>query len=201
MMRFVSFAAVCACVSLAACGGWKSGQANSAQGNISQDNRPPATAKSSAVTNAAATNGIATNAMLMLAVPVSKDRAAVIMKERHEGMESIGDATKAISRTLKGTPDSATLRLNAAKIAMASRAAANWFPAGTGPDVGKTRAKPDIWQNPEDFAAKLRNFQGAAKAFNDATHGNDMAAINARFADLGGTCKACHDKYRAEEKH
>jgi len=41
-----------ACLSLAACGGWKSGQANSAQGNISKDSRPPATANATAVTNA-----------------------------------------------------------------------------------------------------------------------------------------------------
>jgi hypothetical protein len=39
-------------LSLAACGGWKSGQANNAQANISKDSRPPATAKGSAVTNA-----------------------------------------------------------------------------------------------------------------------------------------------------
>jgi hypothetical protein len=45
-----------ACLGLAACGSWKSGQANSAQGNISKDSRPPATAKASVVTpaNAAA---------------------------------------------------------------------------------------------------------------------------------------------------
>jgi cytochrome c556 len=194
-MRFTTFAAVCACVTLTACGGWKSGQANSAQGNISQDNRPPATAKASAVTNAPATN-----AMAMLAVPLPKAKALAVMHERHEGMEALGDATKAIHRAL-GSSDIGTVRANAAKVLQASRAAQNWFPAGTSPDVGKTRAEAAIWQTPEDFAAKLRNFQAAAKAFNDATHGNDMDAIKARFADLGGTCKACHDKYRAEEKH
>jgi ABC-type glycerol-3-phosphate transport system substrate-binding protein len=52
MMRSKSLAAAIACLALAACGGWKSGQANSAQGNISQDSRPPATANASAVTNA-----------------------------------------------------------------------------------------------------------------------------------------------------
>ena len=93
------------------------------------------------------------------------------------------------------------MRANAAKIVQASRAVSKWFPAGTGPDVGKTRAKPEIWQNPEDFAAKMRNFQAAARAFDAAARKNDVPAMNARFADLDGTCKACHDKYRAEEKH
>jgi len=61
--------------------------------------------------------------------------------------------------------------------------------------------KAEIWQNPEDFASKFRNFQGAVRAFDAAAGGNDVAAMNARFADLDGTCKACHDKYRGPEEH
>ena len=102
-MRVASLTAVAVCVCVAACD-WKSGQANSAQGNISQDSRPPATAKSSEVTNNA------TNAMAMLAVPLAKDKALATMKARHDGMEAIGDATKASHRALGGTPDLATVR-------------------------------------------------------------------------------------------
>jgi cytochrome c556 len=195
-MRSKLLAAAVACVSLAACNGWKSGQANSAQGNISQDNRPPATAKASVVTN-----NSATNTMVMLAVPLPRDRALQVMHVRHEGMEAIGDGFKALHRALGGSPDLPTVRANAAKIAQLSQQASTWFPAGTGPDVAKTRAKPDIWQNSEDFAAKLRAFETAARALQLASDSNNVAAMNARFADLGGTCKACHDKYRAEESH
>ena len=195
-MRSKVVAAAAACVLLAGCN-WKSGQANSAQGNISQDNRPAATAVTSVVTN----NSAATNDMAMLAVPLGKDRALQVMHARHEGMEAIGDAVKAIHRALGGTPDLATVRSNAAKIAQLSQQASGWFPAGTGPDVAKTRAKPEIWQTPDDFAAKLRNFQAAARSFNAAASGTDVGAMNAAFGQLGGTCKACHDKYRAEEQH
>lgn len=193
-MRVASLAAVAVYVCVTACD-WKSGQANSAQGNISKDSRPPATA------NASEMNNNATNAMMMLAVPLAKDRALMVMKTRHDGMDAIGDSTKAIHRALSGTPSLATVRTNAARIAQLSQQASVWFPAGTGPDVAKTRAKPEIWQSSEDFGSKLRNFQRAAAAFNDAARGNDVAAINARFDDLGGACKACHDKYRAEEQH
>ena len=195
-MRSKVVAAAAVCVLLGACN-WKAGQANSAQGNISQDSRPPATAKTSVVTN----NAAATNDMAMLAVPLSKDRALQVMHARHEGMEAIGDATKAINRSLKGTPDLNLIRGNAAKIADLSKQASGWFAAGTGPDVGKTGAKLEIWQTPDDFAAKLRNFQAAALAFNAAARGNDLAAINAKFGELGQACKACHDKYRAEMHH
>jgi cytochrome c556 len=194
-MRVNIVVAICACATLAACGGWKSGQANSAQGNISKDSRPPATSKASAVTNQ-------TNGMVMLAVfPVKGPEAARIMHARHEGMETLGDATKAIHRALAGATDLATVRSNAATVSRLSQQASEWFPLGTGPEAGKTGAKPEIWQNSEDFASKLRNFQAAAQAFSAAVSSRDTAAINARFAQLGGTCKACHDKYRAEQHH
>lgn len=177
-MRLVSYSAACALVALVACGGWKSGHPISA--------RPPANAS--------------LNGMLMLAAPLGRDRALAVMKARHDGMEAIGDSAKAAHRAQSG-PDLVTIRSNAARIAQLSKQASGWFPAGTGPDIAKTRAKADIWQDSEDFALKLRNFQAAARTFNEAASGNDAAAINAAFGQLNGACKACHDKYRAEEQH
>ena len=71
------------------------------------------------------------------------------------------------------------------------------------PGATPVRAKPEIWQpqNKADFATKLHNFQVAAPRFNAAVSGTDVGAIKARFAELGGTCKACHDKYRTEMHH
>ena len=133
---------------------------------------------------------------------VSGPKASAIMHERHEGMETIGKNFKLLTRELGGgSPDLAAVRTSAATVAGLSKKASGWFPAGTGPEAGKTGAKPEIWQNPQDFAAKLAAFQKAAPAFSAAASGNDLAATKARFADLGGTCKACHDKYRAEMHH
>lgn len=132
---------------------------------------------------------------------ISPRDAARIMHVRHEGMETIGKASKAIRRELDGSaPNLAAVRSGAATIASLSGKASRWFPAGTGPDVAKTRAKPEIWQDPTDFAAKMHNFQVSAAALNSAAAGGDVTAMKARFSDMGGTCKACHDKYRAEEK-
>lgn len=195
-MRSKLIVAAAACVLVAGCGGYKSGQANSSQGNISKDSRPPATA-----TNEAAPS----NDMVMLAIPsVSGAQAAAVMHERHEGMETIGKNFKTLHRELDAaSPDLGTVRSSASAIADLSKKASGWFPAGTGPDVGKTGAKPDIWlpQNQSDFAAKLRAFQKAAQVFNAAARSGDVNAIKARYADLGGACKACHDKYRAEMHH
>ncbi len=38
----------------------------------------------------------------------------------------------------------------------------------------------------------------AAVAFQAATNGSDLAAIRAAHANLGKSCKACHDLYREE---
>lgn len=193
-MRLTFLAAAAACASLAACGGPQSSQANNAQANIGNEAHGTNTAAGSAVAPS--------NSMAMLAAPLPKDRALEVMHERHEGMESIGKASKAIKRALESSsPDLAAVRAGAAQIADLSRKASGWFPAGTGPDVGKTGAKPEIWQTPDDFIAKLHSFQGAAKAFNVAAMSGDVGATKAKFGELGQSCKACHDKYRAEMKH
>ena len=195
-MRSKLIVAAAACVLVAGCGSYKSGQANSSQGNISKDSRPSATAANEATPS---------NDMVMLAIPsVSGAQAAAVMHERHEGMESIGKNFKELHRQLDAaSPDLATVRSSASAISDLSKKASGWFPAGTGPDVGKTGAKPDIWlpQNQSDFASKLATFQKAAQVFNAAAKSGDVDAIKARYADLGGACKACHDKYRAEMKH
>ena len=133
--------------------------------------------------------------------PLDAARAKALMHERHEGMEDIGDAMKVLSREMKkDAPDLAAVRTNAATIADLAPKASGWFPPGTGPDVGKTHAKPEIWQKPEDFAAKADAFAKAAASFNTVAQGNDIAAIKAAHGDLGKSCKACHDLYRAEDK-
>jgi cytochrome c556 len=194
-MRIAMFAAAGACVLLCACGGPQTSQANNAQANISNDSRT----ENAAVANAAPTS----NGMAMLAAPaVSGAAAQKVMHERHEGMETIGKATKAIKRELDGSsPNMAVVSAGAAQIADLSRRASGWFPGGTGPDVGKTGAKPEIWQNPQDFASKLHNFQAAATAFNTAAMSGDVNAIKGKFGELGQACKACHDKYRSEMHH
>ena len=191
MMR-IAFVTASFCLTLAACGGPETSQANNSQANISKSASPPATASGS-------TSG---NAMVLLAAAPTKAQALAIMHERHEGMETIGKTFKALHRELDAaTPDVGVIRASAAKIAELSQKASGWFAKGTGPELGKTGAKPAIWQNPEDFAGKLRNFQAAAKAFHAAAASGDLNAIKARGGDLGQACKACHDKYRTEMKH
>ncbi len=135
------------------------------------------------------------------AAPLAKDQALALMKQRHEHMEALGKATKQAHNALESSsPDLAVLRDSAAKIDALAPKLHSWFPAGTGPDVGKTRAKAEIWQKPEDFALKAHDFEVAANQFDVAAKRGDVGEINTTFAAMGKGCKACHDLYRAPEK-
>ena len=142
------------------------------------------------------------NVVTPAAAPATKEEALKVMHERHEGMERIGKSTKAIKRQLDSSaPDVAEIQKAAATIADLAAKSPNWFPQGTGPDVGKTGAKPEIWQNYADFAAKDADFGKAAQALDAAAKSGNLDAIRAGFSDLGKSCKACHDKYRSDMHH
>ena len=185
MRRHFLFAATAGFALLAACNQSQDGNAALAEANASGNEA------SAAVENAVGNSN---------ATPLQKEQALALMKERHENYERIGDAMKVLGREIKGdSPDLAQVRGSADTIAQLAPQVKTWFPAGTGPDVGKTEAKAEIWQKPEDFAAKARDFEQAAARFQTAARGTDVAAIRAAHGDLGKSCKGCHDLYR--EKH
>ena len=143
---------------------------------------------------------VALASAMVAAKPLTKPQALAVMHERHEGMEKIGDTNKLLRRELASdNPFMPTVKSGAATIAGLSKRASVWFPAGTG--TGKTGAKPEIWQKPQDFAVKLRNFQAAAAVFQAAVNAGDASAMKARYADMIRSCSACHDTYRMDMHH
>ena len=71
------------------------------------------------------------------------------------------------------------------------------FPDGNQP--GKTRAKPEIWENKADFEAKMNDLRTASANLAEAAAGSDKKAIMAAFQATGGACKACHDEYKTKD--
>ena len=71
------------------------------------------------------------------------------------------------------------------------------FPEGS--HTGKTRAKPDIWENMADFESKFDDLKSAANALQEAAASGDKEAIVEKFKATGGACKACHDDYKAKD--
>lgn len=122
------------------------------------------------------------------------------MKTRHENYEDLGKNFKVLLDNSKlGTPDLAAVSAAANKVNDYAKEMGTWFPPGTGPEAGKTEAKANIWTERADFDAKLVNLQTEAAKLVTAA-GTDAAAFKAQFGPTGGTCKACHDKFREEDK-
>ena len=70
------------------------------------------------------------------------------------------------------------------------------------PDIskeGKTRALPEIWSKPDDFTAAQKLFADKVGPLAAAVKAKDVDAIGKAFREVGGSCKNCHDGFRAPE--
>ncbi|HET9428244.1 MAG TPA: cytochrome c [Allosphingosinicella sp.] len=131
----------------------------------------------------------------------STEDHAAIMKARHDHYEEMGDAMKAIGVQLKAdSPSLPTIQQHAATMARYAPQVLTWFPEGSGPESGReTRAKAEIWSDPETFRQRAQAFEAEAQRFNATVQSGDVAAIRAGQKALGDTCKNCHDRFRAPE--
>lgn len=64
---------------------------------------------------------------------------------------------------------------------------------------GKTRAKPNIWEEPGDFQQKVKDFQTATADFLAAAKSGGPEAAGAKLGAVGDACTACHKKFRAKK--
>ena len=71
------------------------------------------------------------------------------------------------------------------------------FPAGSG--IGRTRAKSEIWDNLEDFEAKIADLRKETALMAEVARSSDRKALIKQFQRTGGTCKACHDEYKSKD--
>ena len=83
-----------------------------------------------------------------------------------------------------------------ARIAQIAPMLLEGFPPGSG--VGRTESKPEIWTNWADFQLKMRAFETESAALATLSKGGDFEKIKVQFGKVGGTCKSCHDKYKAD---
>lgn len=111
---------------------------------------------------------------------------------REHTMEAVGGHMQAMVDILKQkVPHTAHLALHANAMADLASIADTLFPEGS--DGGD--ALPAIWEEQEEFAGKLADFQEAAAGLKGAVGGADFGPA---FQALGQSCKGCHDDYRAD---
>jgi cytochrome c556 len=68
------------------------------------------------------------------------------------------------------------------------------FPAGT--DHGDTRARPEIWSQPDKFKQLMDRYVAEANKMVDAGKSGSADTIRTQFGALAKTCEACHDDFR-----
>jgi cytochrome c556 len=125
-----------------------------------------------------------------------------LQKVRHDHYHELGDAFKEVRDQSKAaSPDFAALEKAAETVNKASIDQQQWFPKGTGPEAGKTRALPEVWSKPEDFTAAQKMFSDRAPKLLAAAKAKDIPGVQAAFKELGGACKNCHDTFRSPEEH
>jgi len=72
-----------------------------------------------------------------------------------------------------------------------------FMPGTSSADSDATRALPKIWEDFAGVGEKGAALREAAAAM-QAAAGQGQAEMGAALGPLGGTCKACHDAYRAD---
>ena len=114
------------------------------------------------------------------------------VKARMDLMKSVGGAAKVLGGMAGDKAPFDAAAAEAAKAAMVAAAAE--IPARFEPQASDaaSEAKPEIWTNWDDFAAK-----GAAlKAAAEAMDASSLDGVKAGMGAIGGTCKDCHSTYR-----
>lgn len=116
---------------------------------------------------------------------------------RHAQMQMVGYSIGVLGAVAKGEMEySSEMVDSAAKNlqALARMDKASLWIAGTEQGtVDGSRAKAEIWSDPDGFAATFKQMEDAATALIGAA---DAGAVGAGMGALGGSCKACHEKYR-----
>ncbi len=124
------------------------------------------------------------------------DTRQALMKDNGAKMKAMGAVVEAKSGDLAAMQQLAEgLQANAMKIP-------GDFPKGSSlADMpGKSYAKPDIWDHPDDFKAAAQVLATEAGKLADAAKSGDMAAFAAQYDVVGEKgCGGCHTQFRQKK--
>jgi cytochrome c556 len=113
---------------------------------------------------------------------------------RQAGMKQAGKDSDEIKKVVDASGDVAPLAAQAQAIADWERKVPNVFPPGS--DAGKTKAKPEIWQNFADFQSLAADTAAQADKLVKLAQADDKAGFNAQFHTMAAACGTCHRRYR-----
>lgn len=113
--------------------------------------------------------------------------------ERKENFRNNVKSLKLIQPAM-GEGDMDTIAEQANSIAEWAAIMPDYFPEGS--DMGDTKARPEIWENWDDFIAKAEANRAAATKLADLAIAGDTDALPIAMKALSDTCGACHKPYK-----
>lgn len=111
---------------------------------------------------------------------------------RQEAMKTVAASTKVLGDMATDKAPFDTAKAEEARLALASAAASIPTLFQTEATDPKSEAKPEIWQNWDDFTAKAAALETAATG----ADASSLDAVKAAMGQIGPTCRACHTDYR-----
>lgn len=95
--------------------------------------------------------------------------------------------------------DADRVATNADRLLALSKMLSDAFGPDTRDNDVTTEALDVIWEQPEDFAAKIQANIDAAGALVEVAATGDEGEIKAAIGRLGSTCGSCHDDFRLDD--
>ena len=134
--------------------------------------------------------------ILALAVSTQVFAQADVIQKRQDAMKGNSAQAKAIKGAVE-TKDYATVEANAKDIMGTADKIVSLFPKGS--TTGKTKAKPEIWEKPDEFSKDAKNLSKAASELASAAKAGNAADVDVKVKALGEACNSCHKQFRAEK--
>lgn len=136
-------------------------------------------------------------AALMLCIgstALAESTAKDMIGYRKAVMSALGSHMGAISMLVRNKVDYPHIADQANALAATAATMGEVFPAGSA--EGDTDALAAIWEQEEDFQAKIEAAKEATSNFAAVAAGGDKAAIGKALGAVGASCKGCHDNYK-----
>lgn len=130
----------------------------------------------------------------------SEKQASAAVKYRQALLQLIRSNMGPLGAMAKGhIPfDAQKMQTNGKRIEQLATMMPDYFSTDTSAYKLASDAKPEIWQNQEDFNNKINDLLMAARNLQVVASDGDESKFRAAVGGVGRTCKGCHDEYKVD---
>jgi cytochrome c556 len=135
-----------------------------------------------------------------LVTAVAQVKPEILVKQRQAAMTLQGKYLGPIGGMLKGTVpyNPEIVARNASYLEVLTKMAWDGFDPST-KNEKNTKAKPEIYSQPEKFKAAYETLQAEVAKLAAAAKARDQDAVKATFGNVAKACNDCHDNFREKQ--